>query len=82
MEKCKICGIEKEMYYSPICFYCEPPKIETVKRVNLFCLLYYLEKNGHPGIKDRVCDTIHEIQNDSLIVFDYPDKDQQRKFSG
>ncbi len=67
-EPCPDCGEPLDIYYSITCFGCERPVPETVRSINLIRSLKWLERNGFPGIKDRIWGDLFEyyqFANDS-----------------
>lgn len=57
-EPCPDCGEPLDVYYSVTCFGCERPLPQTVRSINLIRSLSWLERNGYPGIKDRIWDDL------------------------
>jgi len=76
MNKCVICGQEKQMYYVEWCPKCDKPQIQNEPHLNFVQCLRYLEANGHSGIVDRLWSYyMDSIQNDTSFILNFPDEE-------
>lgn len=57
------------------------PEVYTVKRLDLFECLNYLECIGHTGIKKRILDEIEIRGNDSILEFLLPPEIDEEYYS-
>lgn len=81
MEKCEICGQEKQMYYQPWCAKCEKPTIQLRRTLNFLQCLEHLEANGHQGIKERVWNYYADLgyfQNNTTFTLHFPEAGDDR----